>query len=499
VLGPEALFTPEKQILREAQDDNPNGIDEALVTVFHAPNSYTGEDVVEIAAHGSPVVMEALVRGAIASGAKAPISAGEQTDGLKSVPFKAKTVATEKIKSVPFKALDAPLDADTVPFKTARLAAPGEFTQRAFLAGRIDLTQAEAVGDLIAAQTLEQARAAAQQLGGALSRRVAPAKELLLHLIALLEAGMDFASGELDDVDVVAPQQIADSIASARAPLQVLAESFRRGQLLRHGAAIALVGRPNAGKSSLFNRLLERERAIVTPLPGTTRDTVEESLALGGVPVRLVDTAGIRLGQDAADEAERQGIVRSREALADADLVLLVRDATLAVSPDEAALMEQLTGRPHLVVENKCDLLAASGAKALASGLAQAPGLEVGFSPPSAATDRGALALDSGPTIRTSALTGEGIDALRTAMLRELGAAGSLAEGGLLNNLRQQEAVVATLATLDAAAAANRNALPHEIILLELHNALRALDSLTGETTTDDILERIFATFCIGK
>jgi tRNA modification GTPase len=226
---------------------------------------------------------------------------------------------------------------------------------------------------------------------------------------------------------------------------------------------------------------------------------VEESLALGGVPVRLVDTAGIRLGQDAADEAERQGIVRSREALADADLVLLVRDATLAVSPDEAALMEQLTGRPHLVVENKCDLLAASGAKALASGLAQAPGLEVGFSPPSAATDRGALALDSGPTIRTSALTGEGIDALRTAMLRELGAAGSLAEGGLLNNLRQQEAVVATLATLDAAAAANRNALPHEIILLELHNALRALDSLTGETTTDDILERIFATFCIGK
>jgi tRNA modification GTPase len=482
VLGPEALFTPEKQILREAQDDNPNGIDEALVTVFHAPNSYTGEDVVEIAAHGSPVVMEALVRGAIASGAKAPISAGEQTDGLKSVPFKAKTVATEKIKSVPFKALDAPLDADTVPFKTARLAAPGEFTQRAFLAGRIDLTQAEAVGDLIAAQTLEQARAAAQQLGGALSRRVAPAKELLLHLIALLEAGMDFAAGELDDVDVVAPEQIAAEIAAVQVPLRTLAESFGRGQLLRQGAAIAIVGRPNAGKSSLFNQLLERERAIVTPLPGTTRDTVEESLVLGGIPVRLVDTAGIRMGDDAADEAERQGIVRSREALADADLVLLVRDATLALETDEAAMRKELAGRPHLVVENKCDLVAS------ARSLTQSPQrLSQSF------------AESAAHAIRTSALTGEGIGELRAAILRELGVAGSVAEGGLLNNLRQQEAVGTTLAALDAAAEASEKRLPHEIVLLELHNALRSLDSLTGATTSDDILGRIFATFCIGK
>jgi tRNA modification GTPase len=348
----------------------------------------------------------------------------------------------------------------------------------------MDLTQAEAVGDLIAAQTLEQARAAAQQLGGALSRRVAPAKELLLHLIALLEAGMDFASGELDDVDVVAPEQIAAEIAGASAPLRVLAESFRRGQLLRHGAAIAIVGRPNAGKSSLFNRLLERERAIVTPLPGTTRDTVEESLALGGVPVRLVDTAGIRLGEDAADEAERQGIVRSHEALADADLVLLVHDASVAVAADEAALMEQLAGRPHLLVENKCDLVM-TGASAEARALTQ-----------SSQSLSQSFAKDS---IRTSALTGEGIGALRAAILSELGAAGSLAEGGLLNNLRQQEAVVATLAALDAAADASENKLPHEIVLLELHHALRALDSLTGETTSDDILGRIFATFCIGK
>jgi tRNA modification GTPase len=236
---------------------------------------------VEIAAHGSPVVLQAIVMAALDVGSRHDL--------------------------------------------TIRLAEPGEFTRRAFLSGRLDLTQAEAVHDLIAAQTLDQARVAAQQLGGALSRRGAPAKELLLHLIALLEAGMDFASGELDDVDVVAPEYIATAIATVRTPLEELAASFRRGQLLRNGAALALVGRPNAGKSSLFNRLLERDRAIVTPIPGTTRDTVEETLALGGIPIRLIDTAGLRIaGDEPVDEAEQQGIARSREALADADLVLLV-------------------------------------------------------------------------------------------------------------------------------------------------------------------------------
>ncbi len=227
-------------------------IDDAVVTAFLAPRSYTGETVVEIAAHGSPVVLEALVRGALAEGVRLGLA--------------------------------------------VRLARPGEFTQRAFLAGRIDLTQAEAVGDLIAAQTLEQARVAAQQMGGAIARRVTPAKGELLHLIALLEAGMDFASGELDDVEIVPPVVIAGAIERVERPLAELAASFRRGQLMRNGAAIALIGPPNAGKSSLFNRLLERERAIVTPVPGTTRDTVEESLALGGIPLRLIDTAGLRGG-----------------------------------------------------------------------------------------------------------------------------------------------------------------------------------------------------------
>lgn len=422
--GPEALAITPKLVqhsspLAHAQarfgrivdpDDATQVIDEAVVTAFLAPRSYTGGDLVEIAAHGSPVVLQVLVQQALRLG--------------------------------------------------ARLANPGEFTQRAFLSGRLDLTQAEAVHDLISAQTIEQTRVAAQQLGGALSRRVAPAKESLLHLIALLEAGMDFASGELDDVDVVAGEQVIASIEAAREPLEALANSFRRGQLLRDGARLAIVGRPNAGKSSLFNRLLNRERAIVTPISGTTRDTIEESVAVGGVPLLLVDTAGLR---ESADVVEQQGIMRSQEALADADLVLLVVDATQGMSEEELALNERLAGRPHLLVWNKVDLAAA-------------PAGEVGV----------------------SALTGEGLEGLRSLILKEL-TAGDVATEGALNNARQQEAVLATLKGLAEAVEASRNGLPHELILMDLHAALRALDSLTGATTADDILGRIFSTFCIGK
>lgn len=405
-----------------------SSIDEAVVTAFLAPRSYTGEDLVEIAAHGSPVVLEALLAAALREG--------------------------------------------------ARLAGPGEFTQRAFLAGRLDLTQAEAVHDLIAARTLEQARAAAQQMGGALSRRIAPAKEQLLHLIALLEAGMDFASGELDDVDIVPPETIAGEIAGVQHVLEALARSFRGGALLRSGATLALVGRPNAGKSSLFNRLLERPRAIVTPIPGTTRDTVEESWSLGGIPLRLVDTAGLRLGGEAAlDEAERLGIERSREALADADLVLLVHDATLPLSLEEQALAAEFNGRPHLLVRNKVDLMEEAAPQA--------------GTPGESAELAGSLAV--------SALTGWGIEGLRNEILQKLHTGGGLAEAGALNNRRQQASVLEATEALQAAAQANDGNLPHEMLLMDLHQALRAVDTLTGQTTADDILGRIFSTFCIGK
>ena len=417
------------RVVDPAATDSPDPatIDEAVVTTFLGPRSYTGDDLVEIAAHGSPIVLDAILSAALTHG--------------------------------------------------ARLAEPGEFTQRAFLSGRLDLTQAEAVHDLIAAHTLEQARVAAQQLGGALSRRIAPAKERLVHLIALLEAGMDFASGELDDVDVVPPAQIAAEIQAVHAALSSLARSFRTGALLRSGVSLALIGRPNAGKSSLFNRLLERPRAIVTPVPGTTRDTVEETWSLEGIPVRLVDTAGLRRSSDApADEAEQLGIERSREALADADLVLLVHDGTAALSSEERGLAEGLRGRPHVLVRNKVDLIptALSG-----------PPEEMGG--------------ESSGMVSVSALTGEGLDVLREQILRTLTGGGNLAETGALNNRRQHEAVLNSMTALGAAAIANSESLPHEALLLDLHTALRFLDTLTGQTTAEDILSRIFSTFCIGK
>jgi tRNA modification GTPase len=411
-----------RAVLAEVLDPNDplaSAIDEAVVTAFAAPHSYTGDDVIEIAAHGSPIVLETLLRGSLAAG--------------------------------------------------ARLAGPGEFTQRAFLNGRIDLTHAEAVQDLIAAQTLEQARMAAQQLGGALSRRIAPVKDELVTLIALLEAGMDFAAGELDDVDVVAPDQIRTVLVKVREALKRLAKSYAQGHRLREGASLALVGRPNVGKSSLFNRLLQRERAIVTPLPGTTRDTVEEAIAVGGIPLRLIDTAGLRLtGESPADEAEALGIARSREALADADLVVVVLDATANVSGEETELLQSLDGRPHVVVRNKSDLANAALVK-------------------------------EADSLLTSALTGEGLEDLRAAILRLLHAEGDAATGGVLNSLRQQQAVEAALESLTAAEIANDGGIPHEFLLADLHGALRALDSLTGQTTSDDILNRIFSTFCIGK
>ena len=391
-------------------------IDEAVVTYFAAPNSYTSDDLVEIAAHGSPVVLNLLLRRSLALG--------------------------------------------------ARLAEPGEFTQRAFLSGRIDLTQAEAVRDLIDAQTLTQARQAASQMGGALSRRVGPIKEALVELIALLEAGIDFAE---DDVEVTPAAEIARRIGEVTSPLTALEASFARGRIVHDGLTLAIVGRPNAGKSSLFNRLVERERAIVTPTPGTTRDTVTERISLDGIPLELVDTAGLR---EAHDVAEQLGIARSREALADAGLVLIVLDATQPLNEEEQSLLAAVEGRPALVALNKSDLLGSA--------------------------TRVVLLTDSVPAIATSALTGDGVPELRRRIL-QLASGGASSESGMLTSLRHHQAVTTALGALADAARANAEAIPHEMILLDLYRALWALDSLTGQTTADDILNLIFSTFCIGK
>ncbi|HEY2470780.1 MAG TPA: tRNA uridine-5-carboxymethylaminomethyl(34) synthesis GTPase MnmE [Terracidiphilus sp.] len=399
-------------------------IDEAVVTFFVAPNSYTGDDLVEIAAHGSPVILDLLLRQALALG--------------------------------------------------ARLAEPGEFTQRAFLAGKIDLTQAEAVRDLIEAQTLTQARQAASQMGGALSNRIAPVKQSLVELIALLEAGIDFAE---DDVDVAPQHEIARRITELTPPLAALEASFARGRIVHDGLTLAIVGRPNAGKSSLFNYLVERDRAIVTATPGTTRDLVTERISLDGIPLELVDTAGLR---DTLEEIEQLGIDRSRQALADAAIVLVVLDATQPLNQEERNVLAAVHGRPALVAINKSDLANNGQARSVL------------HSDLSAALDAGLSA------IPTSALTGDGIRTLREQILA-LATGGASAEPGMLTNLRQQRAVTTAQSSLHDAASANQSRIPHEMILLDLYRALWALDSLTGQTTPDDILNLIFSTFCIGK
>jgi tRNA modification GTPase len=410
-------------------------LDQAVVTYFAAPNSYTGEDVVEIAAHGAPVLLEYIVRQSCAD-------AG------------------------------------------VRLAEPGEFTQRAFLAGRIDLTQAEAVGDLIGSSTLEQARVAARQLGGALARVVAPVKAELVQLIAAMEAGIDFAE---DDIDVLPGAAIAGKIAAVRAPLSALERSFAYGRVVREGFRLAIVGRPNVGKSSLFNRLVERERAIVTATPGTTRDLVTETVAMDGIPVELIDTAGLR---EAGDEAERMGIAKSHEAIADADVVLLVVDAAAGgMSGEDCAVLERCEsgGSAMLVAWNKWDLV---GEKEEADSFAALRN-----------DKQKALRKSEQKALRTSALTGDGIAELRAAIVAAVAGAdaGGLREVGMLTNLRQHQAVAAALGGLDAASAAVAAQIPHEMVLLDLYHALGGLDALTGATTTEDVLQLIFSQFCIGK
>jgi len=397
---------PRHAALGEFCDADGEVVDEVILTWFRSPNSYTGEDVVEVSCHGAPVVVDYFLRCALVH--------------------------------------------------DARLAEPGEFTLRAFLHGRMNLAQAEAVQDLVQAQTLYQAKVAMQQMEGALSRRLSPVKQDLVDLIALLEAGIDFAE---DDISVASPEEISRRIESVRRPLDEWAGSFRFGRVVREGLTLAILGRPNVGKSSLFNRLLERERAIVTASAGTTRDLVSETLNLEGIPVRLVDTAGIR---ETSDEAESIGVRRSFEASADADITLLVLDAMQGMAEEDRALIARFPAA--MLVVNKMD---------------------AGDRFPDAAHQR------------CSALTGQGIPELRRALLKRLSEGG--AEPGFLTNVRHERLIREALAALDRAKGAVQESLPHEMLLLDLYNVLRPLGAITGETTIEDILNRIFSTFCIGK
>jgi tRNA modification GTPase len=398
--------------LAELPDSSGQTVDHVVVTFFAQPRSYTAEDVVEISCHGSPAVLRFALERACQAG--------------------------------------------------ARLAEPGEFTLRAYLNGRIDLPQAEGVRDLIEATTLYQARIAAQQAEGSVSRRLRPVKEQLLELIALLEAGIDFAE---DDIDVAPAAEILRRVEPVDAAIAELIASFAYGKLVHDGFTLAIVGRPNVGKSSLFNRLLEQDRAIVTNIPGTTRDLVSETAALEGIPVKFVDTAGIRLGQDLV---ETLGIERSYQAMADADLTVVVVDGSEPLTQEDRELIHRAREQgKYLVAINKSDL----------PNLADAPeGLAV------------------------SALTGEGIAEARRGIVEALAPKGRLEqEGGFITSLRHEQLLKEAKEALEQAARATTLGIPHEMILLDLYAALRPIDAITGATTADDILNRIFSTFCIGK
>ena len=413
-------------------DEQGNVIDRALATYFQKPRSYTGEDMVEMSCHGSPVVLDFLLGRCLVAG--------------------------------------------------ARLAEPGEFTMRAFLNARMDLTQAEAVRDLIDAQTLYQAQVAARQMEGAVSRRLAPLKKHLVDLISLLEAGIDFAE---DDVSVLQTSDIVARLAPIEEGIGQLADSFRTGKLIRQGLTLAIVGRPNVGKSSLFNCLLDQDRAIVTATPGTTRDLVSETVEIGGLPLRFVDTAGIR---EAFDEAEAIGIRKSYEAAADSDLALIVLDSADELTQEDRDLLARLAPLGKLlVVLNKSDLPRRIERETVIR--------EIG----NCATGRDSPG-DSVPVLAVSALRREGIAELRRAILETAAPAlAGASESQFLTNVRQERLLRESLAGFTAAHRALADTIPHEMLLLDLYNALRPLDAITGETTVEDILTNIFSTFCIGK
>lgn len=413
---------PNRAVVTDLTDPARPGeaLDRGIATWFRGPKSYTGEDVVEIAIHGSPVIVDAGLGALLAAG--------------------------------------------------ARPATPGEFTLRAFLNGRLDLTQAEAVRDLVNAQTGHQARLAQRQLRGELSLRLLPLKERLLSLIVQLESTVEFVE---DDIEPEGRSALSAELSAAAADLAALTSSYRLGRLVVDGFGVALVGRPNAGKSSLFNQLVRSERAIVTASPGTTRDLVSEPIDLEGIPVRLVDTAGLR---ETEDEVERIGVGRTRSAIADADVVLIVIDGIGDSGEAVGTLLDETDGAARVVVINKVDL--GDPDPALVATVEA-----VGMVP-----------------IRVSALTGEGVEDVRREVVGVIGGGQALENTGfLVTNARHHELLVRASGGLASASGSLSAGFSEEIALVGLHESLRCLGELTGETVIDDILGRIFSTFCIGK
>jgi len=386
-------------------------IDQSVVTRFEAPHSYTGEDVVEISAHGSPVVLQAIVAAAIAAG--------------------------------------------------ARLANPGEFTFRAYLHGRIDLVQAEAVAELIDAVTPLQARVAFDHLEGTLTGRLRGIDAALLDLVARLEASLDFPE---EGYHFITPAEAGEALASVQASIDELLADAAHGRMIREGLTAAIVGRPNVGKSSLFNRLAGAARAIVTDVPGTTRDLLTERVEVCGVPFTFVDTAGVR--RTAGDAIEEEGIARARQAEGAADVVIVVLDRSRPLTDDDRALIEDTRAR-RVLVASKIDLPAAWNVAEI-----------------------GALGVSS--------LTDEGIADLRAALVPAAGA-GELRDRPAVANIRHAALLEQARAAIVRARASAAAGVPEECVLADLHEARARFDEVTGARPQDEVLRTIFERFCIGK
>ena len=420
-----------RMVLGEFLDREGRVLDRGLAVRFPGPRSYTGEDSAEFHCHGSPVVLREVLAALFAAG--------------------------------------------------ARQAGPGEFTKRAFLNGRLDLTQAEAVIDLIDAETAAAARNAAAQLDGGLRRALEPIQEALLDITSRFYAVVDYPDEDIQDAG---PEEIAAALRQAEGALTALLATCKRGKVLKRGVRTAIVGLPNAGKSSLMNALAGYERAIVTDIPGTTRDTVEESVLCGGVLLRLIDTAGLRETEDAV---EKLGVERSRKAMEEAELILLVRDGAAEACPEnrahweaEALLLDQVarTGKPWLCIESKSDL---TGLHAFSLGLIQKD------------------ANNPAACLCVSSVTGQGLDRLEEAVAALFPAGDPGEAGSLLTDQRQEEAADRARAAVRRALEALENGLTPDAALTDAEEALDAIGELTGRTAKEEIVERIFSRFCVGK
>ncbi len=399
--------------------DGGEKLDEAILLVMRAPKSYTREEVAEFQCHGGPVALRRILEAVLKAG--------------------------------------------------ARLAEPGEFTKRAFLSGRIDLAQAEAVASLIFAQTSAGAKASVRGLSGELGNKIQSLRQDLLGLLADLEAGLDFAE---EEVEFVSREQMKERIQEASRVLDGICRRAQAGMILSEGIKLVIAGKPNAGKSTLMNALLERDRVIVAPHPGTTRDVVEEMINISGIPVRLSDTAGIR---ENADEIEREGVRRSRAAILEADLVLLMLDAGEPLSDYDGKLLDETKDLKRLILVNKIDLKKNLSRDQLKKLIRDDPVLEI------------------------SAKKGTGLDQLRSE-IQELIWQGDLSgEDPLVSSLRQLELLKQSRLEMENALKAIEQNLGEEFVAAELRKAIQALGELSGQSFTEEMLDLIFGKFCVGK